>query len=31
MNKYENGIPNNEKYDYKAIDTWDNFKVIEFT
>ncbi|CAD8179687.1 unnamed protein product [Paramecium pentaurelia] len=31
MNKYENGPPDNNKYDYKATDTWDNQKVIEFT
>ncbi|CAD8178122.1 unnamed protein product [Paramecium octaurelia] len=31
MNNYENGVPNNDKFDYKAIDTWENKKVIEFT
>ncbi|CAD8173552.1 unnamed protein product [Paramecium octaurelia] len=30
MNKQENGIPTNSKYDFKAIDTWENQKVIEF-
>ncbi|CAD8088740.1 unnamed protein product [Paramecium primaurelia] len=30
MNIYENGVPNNDKFDYKAIDTWENQKVIEF-
>ncbi|CAK90129.1 unnamed protein product (macronuclear) [Paramecium tetraurelia] len=31
MNKYENGVPNNDKFDYVGIDTWENKKVIEFT
>ncbi|CAK88453.1 unnamed protein product (macronuclear) [Paramecium tetraurelia] len=30
MNKWENGVPTNSMYDYKATDTWGNQKVIEF-